>query len=81
MAAHTVLATVSCSVKLLLKANRKKANTACWIAGCCTGKGECLHLTGVRYISHQNCLETHLTSMITCLFLGLVIIRQNSFGD
>lgn len=42
MAAHTVLATVSCSVKLLLKANRKKAKTACWIAGCCTGKGECL---------------------------------------
>lgn len=42
MAAYTVLATVTCTVKPLLKANGKKARTVCWILGCCTGEGECL---------------------------------------
>ncbi|XP_056873779.1 lactation elevated protein 1 homolog B isoform X3 [Takifugu flavidus] len=39
MAAPTVVATVSGSVKLLLRANGKKAKSACWRAGCCAGTG------------------------------------------
>ncbi|XP_003971933.3 lactation elevated protein 1 homolog B isoform X1 [Takifugu rubripes] len=39
MAAPTVVATVSGCVKLLLRANGKKAKSACWRAGCCAGTG------------------------------------------
>lgn len=42
MAAPTVFAAVSCSVKLLLPANGKKAKIACWMAGCGAGTGESL---------------------------------------
>lgn len=67
MAAHTVFATVSGSVKLLLKANRKKVKTACWIAACCTGKGQCLFT-----------LQVSETPVIRIVWRRQ---RQNSYGD
>lgn len=67
MAAHTVVATVRGSVKLLLKANRNKVKTACRIAGCCTGKGACLFT-----------LQLSETLVIRIVWRRK---KQNSYGD
>lgn len=66
MAAPTVFATVSCSVKPLLLANGKRAKTACWMAGCCAGTGESL-LTW--QVSHRPVIRMRLEPSLTYGFL------------